>query len=208
MNIVKAEYQILFPHLPEDVDRMLSRMEWIGRVCYKSEDRITEDSKLTFIKMLRGKGHTAMLEHSHLQVHFITDRGITHEIVRHRIASYAQESTRYCNYGNKGIQVVPPAEIREHPDPEVWQRWLTAMEQDQEHYEFFLGKGLKPQIARCVLPTCLKTELVVSTNFTEWRHIFKLRTPLTAHPDMQALMKPLLTEVKGLIPVVFDDIEV
>jgi thymidylate synthase (FAD) len=208
VEIIRPSYQILFPETSEDVDRMLSRLEYIGRKCYKSEGKITEDSKFDFIKMLRSRGHTAMIEHSHLQVEFVTDRGITHELVRHRIASFAQESTRWCNYGGRGIKVVPPGNIRTHPDSEVWQRWIQAMEEDQAHYEFFLSKGLKPGDARSVLPTCLKTEIVVSTNFTEWRHIFKLRTPLTAHPDMRALMVQLHKEVTDLIPVVFDDIEV
>jgi len=206
MEIVESSYKILYPETPEDVDSMLSRLEYIGRQCYKSQEKITPDSKFKFIKMLINNEHTAMIEHSQLQVEFTIDRGLSHELVRHRIASFAQESTRYCNYGGMGITVIPPKNIRTYPNREVWQRWVQAMEEDQSHYEYFISKGIKPQDARSVLPTCLKTTLVISTNFTEWRHIFKLRTAATAHPDMQIVLKALLEEVKGLIPVVFEDI--
>ncbi len=207
-QILEPSYELLFPETNEDVDRMLSRLEYIGRKCYKSEEKITPESKFAFIKMLRDANHTAMVEHSHLQAVFVTDRGITHELVRHRIASYAQESTRWCNYGGKGIKVIPPGNIRNHPDPEVWARWLTAMQEDQDHYDFFISKGLKPGDARSVLPTCTKTEIAVSTNFTEWRHIFHLRTALTAHPDMQRLMMKFLSHIQTLIPIVFEDIPI
>lgn len=187
---------------------MLKRLERIGRLCYKSEDRITHDSAYPFIKRLIANKHTAMVEHSHMQVIFVTDRGVTHELVRHRLASYAQESTRWCNYGGTGIKVIPPGNIRNHQDPTVYARWLQAMQEDQDHYEFFLGKGLKPGDARSILPTCLKTEIAVSTNFTEWRHIFQMRTAITAHPDMRRLMMDLLLHCQRNIPVVFDDINI
>lgn len=145
-----------------------------------------------------------ILTHRIITVKFTTDRGISHEIVRHRPASYSQESTRYCNYSNdkfdNEITVVKPCQIAAQESD-----WRKACEVAEEQY-FKLLETTTPQTARAVLPTCLKTELIMTANLREWRHFFNLRTVKAAHPDMRALTIPLLKELKQLIPVVFDDI--
>jgi len=206
MQIVESSYKILCPANQAEVDQFLQLIELAGRTCYKSEHKITQTSAQTFIKMLRDKKHTAMLEHSILSVKFIIDRGLSHELVRHRIASFAQESTRYCDYGTKGIQVIKPRDIE--LDTVEYDFWFQAMQMADAMYYALRQSKCKPQIARSVLPTCLKTELVITANWTEWKHIFRMRTDSAVHPDLRAIMLQLLQETKSLIPVVFDDIEV
>lgn len=222
MNVLKAKYEILTP-ISEGGIKELQHIERIGRVCYKSEDRITEDgeSAKAFVKMLIDKGHEAMIEHSSLSVMFTVDRGVSHELVRHRIASFAQESTRYVNYsldkfGNQinviditeGIQSDNKMKNLDAKTIElIINEWLLAMEDAERHYMRMLELGATPQIARSVLPNSTKTEITITTNFREWRTFFKLRVPNTAHPQMRQVTIPLLRELKGLIPVVFDDIE-
>ncbi len=203
MQIVHPSYEILFPKNKDEANRFLRLIEQAGRTCYKSEDKITNESNLAFAKMLRDANHSAVIEHSLLSVKFVIDRGLTHELVRHRIASFAQESTRWCDYKSKGIQVICPNELQNEPGFSVW---LRAVQQAQDNYDELRNLGYKPQIARSVLPTCLKSELVVTANWTEWRHIFKMRTSLTAHPDLRRIMIDLLEEIKSIIPIVFDDI--
>jgi len=207
MKIVSASYEIL---TPIDGGEILKLIEKIGRVCYKSEERITETSAPAFVKMLINRGHEAMLEHYNLTVKFITDRGVSHEIVRHRVASFAQESTRYCNYKSEVTFI--------DPRPVFWpyasgydeqlrrDSWRASCEVAEEMYMEMLDKGATPQEARSVLPNSLKTEIVVTANLREWRHILKLRTASVAHPQMREIMCPLLDELKILVPVVFEDI--
>ena len=187
-------------------------MERIGRVCYKSEDRITDDSAEKFIKARLGK-HESVIEHSALTVRFICDRGITHELVRHRLCAFSQESTRYCNYKG-GVAFILPCWMKDHEEygehnyPFEYHRWFQSMERAEHDYITLLNAGWTPQQARSVLPNSTKTEIVVTANFREWRHILKLRCAKSAHPQMRELMIPLLAEVKTIIPFIFDDLEV
>jgi len=191
-------------------------LELTGRVCYKSEDKITATSAKTFIEARLGK-HESVIEHSLLKVRFICDRGVTHELVRHRLAAFSQESTRYCNYKGGVTFIIPPwVDMQEgeysfltsnEPNRPVWV-WYKAMLEAERNYQDLLEDNWSPQQARSVLPNSLKTEIVMTANFREWRHIFKLRCDKTAHPQMRELMIPLLKEVKQLIPVIFDDLEV
>jgi len=201
MKIIKPRYEIIDKL---DSSEILKKIELCGRVCYKSEARITENSAREFVKQIIKAGHESVLEHFSFSVRFITDRGVSHEIVRHRMASYSQESTRYCNYGNDKfngeITVVEPHQIGEQKS-----NWLKACKISEEQY-FELLKTESAQTARSVLPTSLKTEIIMTANLREWRHFFKLRTAKAAHPDMRGLTIPLLKELKQLIPVVFDDI--
>lgn len=187
---------------------MAKDIERTARTCYKTEDKITDDSYIGFLQMLLKRKHLAMIEHSMMSVRFICDRGVTHEMVRHRLCAFAQESTRYCNYtkGKFGghIQIIHPEGLTESQ----YARREAHFETVQKLYEAEIAEGLSPNIARGVLPTCLKTEIVVTTNWREWRHIFNMRTPVTAHPQMRQLMIPLLAEVQELIPVVFEDITI
>lgn len=223
MNKIKATYEILTP-VSEGGIRELQHIEKIGRVCYKSEDYITEDgeSAKKFVAMLIRNGHEAMIEHSFLSVKFTVDRGVSHELVRHRIASFAQESTRYCNYAKDKfgaecafIDLEPGImldnKMKKMSAEEialVLAEWKSAMEDAERHYMKLLALGATPQIARAVLPNSTKTEITVSANYREWRNFFKLRVPADVHPQMREVTIPLLKELKGMIPVIFDDIEV
>lgn len=222
MNKIKASYEILTP-ISESGIKELQHIEKIGRVCYKSEDYITEDgeSARKFVAMLIRNGHEAMIEHSFLSVKFTVDRGVSHELVRHRIASFAQESTRYCNYAKDKfgaecafIDLEPGImldnKMKKMSGEEialVMAEWTSAMEDAERHYMRLLELGATPQIARAVLPNSTKTEITVSANYREWRNFFKLRVPADVHPQMREVTIPLLKELKGMIPVIFDDIE-
>jgi len=193
----------------------LELIERAGRVCYKSEDRITPDSAAKFVEMIRGYEHDSVLEHAVASFRMITDRGVTHEVVRHRIASYSQESTRYCNYG-KGkfgneITVIMPVwfdkittdEKRYHQ----YQLWHNGCYQAEKMYLALLESGQTPQEARSVLPNSLKTEIVMTTNFREWLHFFKLRTNPKAHPQMRELAIQGLRQMQKEVPVIFNTVD-
>lgn len=186
-------------------NKILKKLEATGRVCYKSEDKITEDSAQNFVRNLIKRGHESVLEHVSITVKIITDRGISHEIVRHRLASYSQESTRYCNYKDKEIEFVLPYDI--DPESSNYEHWELACMAAENSYKTLVHNGVAPQTARSVLPNCLKTELVMTCNLREWRHFFKLRCAPGAHPDMKYLATIMLHEFQEKIPVIFDDIE-
>ena len=211
MKIINASYEILTPVSEGGIEE-LKKIERIGRICYKSEDRITEDgeSAKKFVGMLIRNGHEAMIEHSSLTVIFTVDRGISHEIVRHRICSFAQESTRYVNYSKpgkapEGIIFIKPYFLTDGSNEmDVWER---AMKDAEFWYLQMIKLGRKPEEARSVLPNSVKTELTVTANYREWRNILKLRTDKAAHPQMREVMVPLLHELQEKIPIIFDDIE-
>lgn len=184
---------------------ILKKIERIARVCYKSEDRIKESSAEKMVKMLIDHGHEAMLEHFSFSVKFVVDRGVSHEIVRHRVASFAQESTRYCNYRNEGevTFIIPFYLAYKSPG---WDEWQKSMLQTERSYLKMLEDGYKPQEARAVLPNSLKTEIIMTANLREWRHFMKLRTAEAAHPQFREVTRPLLDLFKERIPVIFDDI--
>lgn len=211
MRIIKPSYEIL-TEISYGGIKELQHIEKIGRVCYKSEDKITEDgeSAKKFVKMLIGRGHEAMIEHSSLSVKFTVDRGVSHELVRHRIASFAQESTRYCNYSKdkfyNGITFIKPFFFGENT--QNYKEWIYAMGIAEKSYLQMLKDGATPQEARSVLPNSTKTEITITANYREWRNFFKLRTAKAAHPQMQEVTRPLLKELKTRLPIIFDDIEV
>lgn len=215
MLIVEPSYVI--EHLPSEEDIRL--IEKIGRVCYKSEDKITENSWEKFLKTIIDRGHESVLEHSQITVRFICDRGVSHELVRHRLASFSQESTRYVNYGDKDIEFIFPSFLQAgevydtlpmYRKEEVYtksQIFWQACKMAEDQYKNLLLRGVSPQIARGVLPNALKTEIVMTANIREWRHILKLRTSKASHPQMRELMIPLLEELQKRIPIIFDDIK-
>jgi thymidylate synthase (FAD) len=206
MNIVEQSFEIIDPTTDERLLDQARVIERAGRNCYKSEDLITPDSFKKFCKMLRSKKHEAMLEFGHMTVRFVTNRGVSHEIVRHRLASYAQESTRYCNYGKEKfgsqITVVRPIDWETISDSER-KRWEIAMRQAEAAYFGSMSEGAKPQWARRYLPNELKTEIFMSADFREWRHFFKMRLSPAAHPDIRALVQPLYDHVFEILPEVF-----
>lgn len=207
MKIIKPSYVIYNPPTQES---LLTKIESCGRVCYKSEDKITPESATKFVAGIIKRGHEAVLEHASLTVKFICDRGVTHEIVRHRLANYCQESTRYCNYsqdkfGNE-ITVI---------EPSFWEKgslqytvWESACKLAEEGYFNLINNGATPQEARSVLPNSLKTELVMTANIREWRHFFKLRCSSAAHPQMREIASMVLEDFQERYPVLFGDIEI
>ena len=210
MKVIEPSFEILTP-ISECGIKELQMIERIGRICYKSEDKISPDgvSAKKFVKMLIDRGHEAMIEHSQLSVLFVCDRGVSHELVRHRLCSFAQESTRYCNYSREdknpdGIIFIKPCFLDEKSDK--YREWLVACQDCEFWYLQAIKKGATPQEARAVLVNSVKTEIVVTGNYREWRHLLKLRCDQAAHPQMREIMIPLLAELKQRIPVVFDDI--
>lgn len=209
MKLIKASYQVMSDIAP---DTIMRNIELAGRTCYKSEDKITSDSSSKFVRMIISRGHESVLEHEKITVRFICDRGVSHELVRHRIASFSQESTRYCNYskdgfGNELTFIVP---LFEDNGDDVISceeiEWRKAMEDAERHYMNLIKIGWQPQHARSVLPNSLKTEVVVTANIREWRTIFIQRTSKAAHPQMRELMCPLLDFLKAVLPNLFFDI--
>lgn len=205
MKIIKPDVEFI---TPIDGATILKRLEQCGRVCYKSEAKITDTSAPAFVAGIIKRGHEAVLEHWSFTVKFICDRGVSHEIVRHRLAAYCQESTRYCNYskdvfGNE-ITVIRPSYMR--PGMKDFQIWERAMNACEDAYFDLLDYGCTPQEARSVLPNSLKTEVVMTADIREWRHFLKLRCSPAAHPQMREVALILLEKVHALIPVCFDDI--
>ncbi|MDR0943174.1 MAG: FAD-dependent thymidylate synthase [Ruminococcus sp.] len=190
--------------------RIMQNIEKIGRICYKSEDRITDDSAEKFIRNIIKSGHESVIEHEKISVRFICDRGVTHEIVRHRIASYSQESTRYCNYTKdkfgSELTFIRPCFWEE--DSAAYEIWKQTMQASEDAYNALIEGGATPEQARSVLPTSLKTEIAVTMDLREWRHFFRLRGSARSHPQMREVVVPLLVEFKKLLPLIFEDINV
>lgn len=189
--------------------KILKNIEAAGRTCYKSEDKITEDSAKKFVANVIRSDHESVIEHEKVTVRIICDRGVTHEIVRHRLASYSQESSRYCNYSNEKfggeITVIKPLFWKE--DSLNYKIWKESCEAAEKAYFDLLTNGATPQEARSVLPNSLKTEIVMTANLREWRHFFKLRCARASHPQMVEIARPILKEFQNLIPIIFDDIQ-
>ena len=200
VKLINASYEIL-----DDLNRfILKRIEMAGRTCYKSEANITEDSASKFVRMLVNRGHEAMIEHVGFSVKFVVDRGVSHEIVRHRHFSFAQESTRYVNYNKKGMEFIQPKPV---DVPEMYRLWKDMIYYAEIYYNKMIELGVKPEMARTILPNSLKTEIIVTGNMRQWRHFLKLRTHNTAHPQIREVAVPLLEELKQKLPELFDDIE-
>ena len=204
VQIVKSSFEIL---TPIDADFVLRHIERCGRTCYQSFDKADETSHLRFLKHIVSRHHESVIEHFSVSVKFIMDRAIANELVRHRLASFSQESTRYCCYakdkfGNE-ISVIKPVMLDENSP--AYQTWYRGMEQIEQAYLKMLDEGQTPETARSVLPCCLKTEIVVSANLREWKHIFSMRCSEAAHPDIRFLMRDLKAEFQKHIPIIFDD---
>ena len=212
MKIIKPSVSLITKTSGID---MLKDIEEVARTCYKTEDKITDESYLNFVQMLLNRNHEAMIEFGYLMMRFVCDRGVTHEIVRHRLFSFAQESTRYCDYskGKFGNELT-------FIDPCYWNQksnefnvlisqkygiWEEQMKSAEQSYLRLIEVGAKAQEARAVLPNSLKTEIVVMGNFREWRHFFELRTAPTAHPQMQEVAKVALELARKHVPLIFDN---
>lgn len=205
MKVVKPSFEIIDSFSELEV---LKKLEKCGRVCYKSEDRITKESAHKFIEHLIKNHHESVIEHFSFTVKMIVDRGVSHEIVRHRLVSYSQESTRYCNYSkgqfNGEITVIEPCFTE--PWSTGYDIWYNACLDAERNYFKMLDYGFSPEEARSVLPNSLKTEIVMTTNIREWRHFFKVRTAHDAHPQIREIANMLLDELKTKLPILFDDL--
>jgi thymidylate synthase (FAD) len=198
MIIVKPSAELL-----SITPNALALIETAGRVCYQSE----ADDKLgpePFVRMILKRGHESVIEHAVATFRIVCDRGVTHEIVRHRLCSYSQESTRYVNY-ERGIKVIEPPGLCGVIDG-TGDIWRKSCEDAEDAYRDLIEGGCKPQIARSVRPTCLKTEIVMTCNFREWRHFLKLRTAPAAHPQMREIADAIGVILLGECPACFDDI--
>ncbi len=205
MKILHPSFEILYMPSYEEAIKLI---ELAGRTCYKSEHLICDGSAEKFIKKIVDFGHESVIEHSLITVKFICDRGVSHELVRHRLASYSQESTRYANYSKERfgseISVIKPPFWEE--DSVQYKIWYKAMKECEKAYLSLIKAGASPQEARSVLPNSLKTEIVMSCNFREWRHVLKLRCSKRAHPQIRELMLALLKVFYHRFPVIFHDI--
>lgn len=207
MKIIEPKVELV--NAP-DYETLLSTVEQAGRTCYKSEDKITDGSAEKFVRNILKRGHEAVIEHASLTVRFTCDRGVSHEIVRHRLAAYCQESTRYCNYSKDGfggeITVIKPMSFDCSDSP--YRIWKRSCENAEVAYFDLLNEGCTPQEARSVLPNSLKTEVVMTADMREWRHFIRLRCAPAAHPDMRVVAGLLYDLLKSTYPVFFEDIEV
>ena len=212
MITIQPEIKILSTESYED---MLRRIEKIGRVCYKSEERIGEGTAEKFIAGIIKRGHESVIEHGSITVKVTCDRGVTHEIVRHRIASYSQESTRYCNYskdkfGNQ-ITCIDLAtgfsyDLDDENDRKKYEVWQKAMEAAEQYYFQMLELGAKPEEARSILPNSLKTEIVMTMNLSEWRHFIRLRSATSAPPQMRQVSALNQKKFSEEYPLFFRDL--
>jgi len=214
MKTVKARVELLEP-----IDRMrtLKILERIGRVAYKSEDKITDQSAASFIGMIVKRGHFSVLEHISVTVHVICDRGVSHEWVRHRLAAYTQESTRYCNYAKDKhdgqITFIEP-EFMWNGQPgveagSVGQKedlWVRTVSEIEDNYLSLIALGATPQAARSILPNSLKTEFYATMNLRSWLHFFELRTAPGAHPQMREVAIPLQKKFQEVLPEIFGEV--
>lgn len=199
ISFIEQSHEIL-RIMPED---LMSSIVESARVCYRSEANASPENNERLLRNLISSGHEAMLEFGDIKVRFRCDRGVSHEMVRHRIASYAQESTRYVNYGKRGFEFILPVGIDGSEDAKM----RMACRYAAQMYESLVSDGCRPEIARCVLPNATATTVDVKANVREWRNILRLRCGKRAHPQIRALMVPLLRELQERCPILFDDIE-
>ena len=202
MKIIQPSVKIL---TSEDPIEMLKRVERCARICYKSEVKTTSDSYIKFLQGVIKRGHLSVIEHGVITVQVICDRGVSHEIVRHRIGSYSQESTRYVNYKDEMEFIEPFFWKDDKPKMEIWK---TAMAEDEKRYQALIGLFATPEQARSILPNSLKTEIAITYNLREWRHFLLLRGSKAAHPQIREIAIMILEELQKWIPVVFSDLAI
>ena len=191
-----------------DGEFVLAHLEQAARTCYKSEDKAGPDTARRLLSRIIHLGHDSVLEHASVTVRIICDRGVTHELVRHRLCAFSQESTRYANYAHSkfGNEITVIRPFFWQKDDERYALWLAAMQSCEDAYLRLVAAGASAQEARSVLPNSLKTEIVTTANIRQWRHIFKLRCDKAAHPQMRQVMLPLLAAFQARIPLLFDDL--
>jgi thymidylate synthase (FAD) len=207
MEIVKQSIERLYPQTQEQADEGLRLLERAGRTCYKSEAKITDDSSQKFAKMILGRQHDSVVEHLTASYKIICDRGVSHEIVRHRIGtSYSQESTRYVSYNKRGLQFIDPVSAFASMTEDQLDIWFIAMTEAEANYKAMIDGGCTPELARSVLPNSTKTEIVMTANLRAWRHFIELRTSPKAHPQMREIANMIFWDLSALWPCIFEDL--
>ena len=204
MRVIQPSYELTFFRPESDITQM-QFMEKVVRTCYKSEGIIDDGTDVKLLRKIRKRGHLAMFEFGWFAAHITADRGFTHEMVRHRLGSFAQESTRYCNYSKDrhGREITC---LQEGLSDSYSVQILTDIQERCEAaYLALLQAGNRPEIARAALPISLKAEIWVAANFREWRHIFRMRCDKAAHPTMRTVMHPLFQDVYKKYPIIFED---
>lgn len=205
MRIVDPKVYAVEKESGKSADYVLKRLERLARVPYASEGNITDESFDPFLRKIVDREHLAMVEFEDLTFIVRCDRGVTHELVRHRMASFAQESTRYCNYsrekhGVTGVTVINPFFLR---DTKLRTEWENAMEDAEKAYLHLIGEGASAQEARSVLPNSTKSLIVIKMNYRELLHFFSLRCAPTAHPQMRQIAIPLARYCRDTWPTIF-----
>lgn len=207
MKLIEQRVELVKPVPYKD---LLDKVEQMGRLCYKSEDKIKEDSAEKFIRGLIKSGHGSVIEHASMTLKFTTNRAMTHQIVRHRLCNFSQESQRYCNYSDDkfgdDLVFIKPLwfdDVDSDARHSVSQAFNTA----ETEYNYLVKMcDLKPEQARDLLPNACKTEIGVTANMREWRHIFKERCFGHADPMIKDLMGKALEIAYTYYPVFFEDL--
>lgn len=204
LEIIAPSVEILDKDI--DWDRILRSLERAIRTAYQSFDKVSEDSHYKIIKLILSKKHESTLEHEKITFKVITNRWVTHELVRHRIASYTQESTRYVDPFKKWwYKIIYPFWIEDKSE-EIKKTWIENHINQAETYKKLVNLWLKPEEARWILPNDLKTEIVVTMNLREIRHFINLRWSEFAHGDIRVIALSLLEDLHSRIPLIFDDL--
>ena len=210
MKIIDPSFEMLSPSCTYYGVQVLRFIEKLARISHRSEEAQTSDSWEPFIKaVVLGHGDWSVVEHSSATVIFRVDRGITHELVRHRLFSFTQESTRFVKYGGKQVQeleFIRPQIYNDAPNLDPL-HWKTAVRAAEGHYHQLLSDGCRPQEARSVLPNAVAATIAVTGNYRNWRHFLLMRTTKESHPDMKRVTIPLLKTFQERVPLLFDDIE-
>jgi len=211
MQVIKPYAKMMPPPMAglthfttQDGIDLLKRVEWCARISHRSEEAITPDSYDRFLRsVVIEKGDWSVTEHASVSCDFYVDRGITHELVRHRLFSFTQESTRFVNYEKK----MPPSFIKP-PFSNIDQQadWANIVHECEVSYRHLMSIGASPQIARSVFPNALASRIIITGNLRNWRHFLLMRTTKQAHPQMREVTIPLLEEFQAKIPILYEDI--
>lgn len=215
MKIVEPYAKILDCLDKSDGIQLLRKIEFAARISHASEEQQTTDSWDRFLRaVVIGHGDWSVVEHASVSVDFKVDRGITHELVRHRLFSFTQSSTRFINYAKKMEPEFVRPEFAQKPDalgiaiePNSTDAWDFAVNVCEDSYRKILAAGFTPQIARSVFPNALASRILITGNLRNWRHFLIMRTTRESHPQMRQVTIPLLEQFKERIPILFEDIE-
>lgn len=184
---------------------IMKKIERACRTCYRSEDKITDDSYKTLLTNCINRGHESVLEHEKISIRMVCDIGVYKDLTRHRFASFSIESTRYCNYGkdkfDNQIKYIKPVHIEE--GTQNYKIWKETMEFIEKQYLLMMEKGAKPDELRMLLPHSTAAQVCMTANIREWKHILLLRCSKMTHPAVRQLLIPLLIKFKEEMPEIF-----